>query len=282
MSVNLVGIAALALLLTVFPVDARAQAESANAKGDPVVAVVNGTEIHRSELIQAQQGLPPQYRSSPLEMIFPALVERLIDARLVTLEARKGNLQDDEDVRKRMAWLEDQVIQEAYLRRYVAGVATEGLLRQRYDEFLKLNPPREEVHARHILLETEADAKAVVEEIRGGADFVQLATEKSTGPSAGQGGDLGYFARGDMVAEFSEAAFSLEPGATTEEPVQTQFGWHVIKVEDRRLQDPPTFEETRESLMAEISQEAVGDLVEKLRVGAAIVRFNLDGSSKTE
>ena len=282
MSINPISVAVVAVSLGVMLGDAGAQTETAKGAEDPVVAIVNGAEIHRSDVILAQRQLPAEARSYPLELIYPRLLDRVIDSKLFTLEARKDNLQDDADVKTRMARIEDQVIQMVYLERYVARVVTDEALRQRFDEFLKLNPPQDQVRARHILVETEAEAEALIEAIEGGADFAQLAAEKSTGPSAEQGGELDYFARDDVVAGFAEAAFGLEPGEVTDQPVKTQFGWHVIKVEDRRRATPPTFEETRDRLTEEMSQEAYIDLVERLRLGARIERFNLDGAKPAE
>ncbi len=268
--------ASASLVLIVLPFQALGQAGNA---ADPVVAVVNGAEIHRSDVVDAQARLPAEYQSYSLEEVFPALLDRLIDAKLIAQAGRTANLPDDADVKKRLALLEDQVIGEAYLVRHLAEMTTDEALRQRYDEFLKLDPPRQEVSARHILLQTEAEARAVIERLEGGADFAEVAKEESSGPSAPQGGDIGYFTRDQMVPEFAEAAFALETGAITEEPVKTQFGWHVIKVQDKRLAAQPGFEEKRDELVAELSREVIGDLIERLRDAASIETFNPDGTT---
>ncbi|MFQ5958323.1 MAG: peptidylprolyl isomerase [Alphaproteobacteria bacterium] len=260
---------------------AGAQTTDQAAGNDPVVAVVNGKDIHFSEVAEVQRNLPDQYQMLPLEAIFPTLLERLIDLHLIVVEGRKTDLQNDEAVRRRMAQIEDRVIREVYIVRYVDKVVTEEVLLARYDAFKQQNPPQDEVRARHILVESEEEAKAVIGQIEGGADFAELAKEKSTGPSAAQGGDIGYFTRDAVVPEFSEAAFGLQPGEVTDVPVQTSFGWHVIKVEDRRLGAQPSFEEAREQLTAEASQEALSELMTSLRETAAIERFNMDGSPIT-
>ncbi len=249
---------------------------------DPVIARVDGDEILLSEVTAAQQGLPEQYRAIPLDTIFPALVDRLVEFKLVAAAGRRENLQDDAEVKARLTELEDRVIREVYMARYMEARVSDEALARRYEEFIGQQSKAEEIRARHILLETEEEAKAVVAELAGGADFADLAKAKSTGPSAGRGGDLGYFAYGAMVPEFSKAAFALEPGTYTDAPVKTAFGWHVIKVEDRRVAAPPTFEQSREQLMAAISQEAVGELIGDLRAAAAIESFNMDGSPRTE
>lgn len=263
---------ALAILLALPYLSAGAQTTEAAAEEDPVLATVNGDEIRRSEIVEAQQNLSEQYRSLPPAMIFPALLEHLIDFKLVVGEARKANLQEDEAVKRRLARLEDEVIRDVYLARYVGEAITEETLRQRYDEFVKTLSPQEEIKARHILVAAEDEALAVIARINGGDAFEDVAKEKSIGPSAERGGDLGYFTRDQMVAEFAEAAFNLQPGEMTEAPVKTSFGWHVILVDDRRPGSPPSFEDTRDQLATEMSQEVVAELIQNLRDRAQIER----------
>lgn len=263
---------ALAILLVLPYLSAGAQTTEAAAEEDPVLATVNGDEIRRSEIVEAQQNLSEQYRGLPPAMIFPALLEHLIDFKLVVGEGRKANLQEDEAVKRRLARLEDEVIRDVYLARYVGEAITEETLRQRYDEFAKTVSPQEEIKARHILVAAEEEALAVIARINGGEAFEDVAKEKSIGPSAERGGDLGYFTRDQMVAEFAEAAFNLQPGEMTEAPVKTGFGWHVILVDDRRPGSPPSFEDTRDQLATEMSQEVVAELIQNLRDRAQIER----------
>ena len=287
--------AVVAFLLAASPLAVLAQGTGAPAAGgkpasgqaqdqakDPVVATVNGTAIHRSDVEQAREQLPSQYQSFPFEVVFPALVERLIDGKLLVAEGRKDGLASDTEVKERLARLEDQVIQSVYLSRAVKARLTDDVLKKRYEEFLKANPSEPEVHARHILVKTEDEAKEVIKALKGGADFVELAKTKSTGPSAAQGGDLGYIKRGDVVPEFAEAAFALKPGQFSESPVKTQFGWHVIKVEEARNSQPPSFEEAKDQLAQEASRDMVTEIVNGLREHAKVVRFNADGSPKAE
>lgn len=251
---------------------------SARAQEDPIVAIVNGGEIRRSDLVEAQKELPEQLRDYPLEQIFSNLLNRLIDSTLVLQKARLENLADDQEVKARLARLEVRVIRSVFLERYIARTVTEAALKERYERSVSQAPQGKEVRASHILLESEAEALAVIKEIRGGASFHDVAKQRSVGPSAAQGGDIGYFGREDVVPEFAEAAFSLEPGEVTQAPVQTQFGWHVILVQDHRTKPPPSLKESREALSDELTQEAFAALVKELRVGAAIERFKLDGS----
>lgn len=263
---------ALAILLALPYLSAGAQTTEAAAEEDPVLATVNGDEIRRSEIVEAQQNLSEQYRGLPPAMIFPALLEHLIDFKLVVGEGRKANLQEDEAVKRRLARLEDEVIRDVYLARYVGEAITEEALRQRYDEFVKTMPPQEEIKARHIVVAAEEEALAVIARINGGDAFEDVAKEKSIGPSAQRGGDIGYFTRDQVVSEFAEAAFNLQPGEMTEAPVKTGFGWHVIIVDDRRAGSPPSFEDTRDQLATEMSQEVVAELIQNLRDRAQIER----------
>ncbi len=143
-------------------------------------------------------------------------------------------------------------------------------MQSRYQDHLKANPPATEQHARHILVASEEDARAVITELDGGADFVELAKERSTGPSGPRGGDLGYFTSDQMVPEFSAAAQTLEPGQYTKDPVQTQFGWHVIKLEDRRESAPPSFADMEPQLRQEMTRENVETVLSELREDADV------------
>ncbi len=240
---------------------------------DPVVAKVDGAEIRRSQALEVRRRLPAQMQQVPDDLIMPVLVNIVIDTKLVAAEARRQNLQDDPMVREQMVKLEDLILEQFLVSRTVEKKITEEALQERYETMVKTTGGKEEIHARHILLEKEEEANQVIAELQKGADFVELAKEKSTGPSAPQGGDLGYFAHGEMVPAFSEAAFALEVGAFTEKPVQTQFGWHVIKLEDKRSKQPPAFEEVSEQLRGELAREARAAYVEELREKATIERM---------
>src|SRR5271169_1151159 len=191
------------------PATPGAPALQAVPPGNPVVARVDGTELRLSDVEAAQQNLPPQAQKLPLAQIYPMLLDRLVDGMLITEAGRKEQLDRDPEVQDRLKRYEDRLIQEAYVTRALKQAGTEDQLRTRYQTFLKEKPPHEEVHASHILLATEAEAKSVIAELDKGADFAALAKKYSTDPAAESGGDLGYFGRDDMVAAFADAAFAL-------------------------------------------------------------------------
>lgn len=267
--------------ITLFCVAASFAAGAAVAQDDPVAAIVDGETIRRSEVEAAQQALPEQYRQVPLDMIWAPLLDRTIDQRLLAKAAERDKLGDDPDVKEQLDRAREQVLQSAMVERAIEKAATPERLQQVYN-MMRVQPgfAAEEVHALHILVPTEADARAVIAELEKGAEFKKLAAERSTDPSAKQNaGDLGWFSRGMMVEEFAEAAFVIPPGTYGKDPVQTQFGWHVILVEDKRLK-VPTFEEKEAEIRDQVARESVTQLLEQIRAGAAIQRFNADGTPK--
>jgi peptidyl-prolyl cis-trans isomerase C len=255
-----------------------ASAQTTPASDDPVVARVNGVELRRSDVLTAQKSLPAQMQQMPIEQIYTPLLDQLVTGALITAAGRKEKLADDPEVKKRTARAQDRAIQEVYVNGVVEKAATDDALHKRYEQFVKDHPAKEEVSARHILVEKEDQAKAVIAELNKGADFATLAKEKSTDPGKDSGGDLGYFSRTDMVPEFADAAFKLKKGEYTKEPVHSQFGWHVIKLEDRRNAAPPTFEESKDEMTSDIAREVIGDKIKELRGSAKIEMFALDGS----
>jgi peptidyl-prolyl cis-trans isomerase C len=253
-------------------------AAPALAADDPVVATVNGEKILRSELMAAHENLPPQYRQVPFEQIYVALLNTLIDTKLAAAQAIEEKIHESAEFKQQMAAFKDRLLGSTLIQKMVDAKVTAEAVAERYAMVVKDMGEQVEVHARHILMNTEDEAKAVIQELSKGADFAELAKKKSTGPSGPNGGDLGYFGKGQMVPEFEKAAFAMDKGDVSKRPVQTQFGWHVIKVEDKRTQEAPSKEEMepqiRQSLMKEIGEQ----VTKGLRDSAKIERFNLDGS----
>ncbi len=253
----------------------------AQTPADPVVAVVNGTQLHKSDIEAAFQSLPEQYRQMPLESIYDPLLDRVIDSQLLLTAADKAGLADSPEVKAQLAKARDNVVRDAYIKQAIEKGTTQEKLQAAF-EAMKSQPDFAftETHAAHILVADEAEAKAIIKQLQGGADFAKLASEKSTDPSAKtNGGDLGFFRKEAMVPEFAEAAFVIEPGKIGTEPVKSQFGWHVIKVIERR-QTEPTFAEKEPELREQLAQQIVTALLTDVRTGATIERFNLDGTPK--
>ncbi len=239
------------------------------AKEDPLLARVNGEEIRWTDVVESARGLPEPYRSQ-IEVIFPALLERLIDVRLIAWAGRQAGLAEDEAVRRQVAEFEDRLISETFIRREVAERITPAMVRTRYDAYAAALAAGAEVRARHILLDSEKDAKAVIAALDAGADFAELAHQRSLGPTAEQGGDLDYFTRRNMTPAFAAAAFELEAGEYSPTPVKTAFGRHVIMVEDRRVEEPAGFFEMRARLQEEMTREMMDEFLRGLRDRAEI------------
>jgi|HigsolmetaAR204D_1030405.scaffolds.fasta_scaffold04716_3 peptidyl-prolyl cis-trans isomerase C len=245
---------------------------------DRLVAEVNGEKIYQSEVLDTIQTLPPQVRQMPVQMLVPLVADQLVTGRLIARKAIDAGLQDSEEVQRRLADAERRIVQEVWLNQQIDEKMTEEAIQAAYQDFLAANPPAEEVRARHILVETEEEARDIIRQLEEGGDFAAIAAEKSKDPGASNGGDLGYFTKDRMVEPFAEAAFALEPGTTSEEPVQTQFGWHVIRVEDRRMQEQPTLEQIRGSLEQDVERQIVQDIVAELRSDAEITVYGPDGN----
>lgn len=237
-----------------------------------VVATVDGVEVTRDEVAAAIQQLPAEYQQMGVEILWEPMLKQVIDRKLVVAAARDEGLDESEDYKAQMTRLGDQVLQQLFFRQVMAEPVPEEELQAAYETWAAdytVSGSGDEIHARHILVGSEAEARAVIERLEDGEDFAAVAADASIGPSGPDGGDLGWFRRGDMVPEFSDAAFALEPGAISG-PVQSPFGWHVIKVEERRAVQVPAFEEVAPQLEAQIVEERIYDRIESLRAGAEI------------
>lgn len=237
---------------------------------DPVIAKVGGAEIHQSELDLALTGLDPQLAQLPDEQKRAAALSGLIDVKLLAADADKEGLQNDEGFKKRIAYLTDRELHNAYFKKHVVDAVTADEVKARYNAEIAKIPPQEEVKARHILVKTEDEAKAVIKDLDAGKNFADLAKEKSTDPNKSEGGDLGYFTKDRMVPEFSEAAFKLEKGKYTAVPVKTQFGFHVILLEDKRMQPPPPLDQVEPQVKQIVMRDKYIDLLTKAKTAAGV------------
>lgn len=242
---------------------------------NPVVARVNGHDIRWAEVVASARDLPPRYREQ-IESVFPALLDRLVDLRLLADAARAEGLRDDPVVRRRLESFEDRILSSVLLERHLAETVTTAELRARYDALVAARRGDREIRARHIVVDSEAAAEEVIDRLDQGEVFISLATELSTGASASRGGDLGYFLPSRMPPAFAEAALALEPGDYTRTPVETEFGWHVILLVDRRADDIPSFLDMQDKLREEVRKQAVDRLVAGLRREASVEMFPED------
>jgi len=244
---------------------------------DPVVARVNGTEIRSSDLAIAEEevgsNLPPMSADGKRDY----LVAYLSDMMLVAKAAEDKKIGEDAEFKRRLAYMRNKLLMETLLHAEAKSAVNDAGMRKIYDEATKQMAGEKEVHARHILVETEDEAKAVLAELRKGTDFASLARLKSKDPgAAAEGGDLGYFTKDQMVPEFAEAALKLEKGQLSE-PVKTQFGWHVIQVEDKRDRPIPSFDQVKDQIETYAVRKAQSDVIAKLRQGAKIERLDAKG-----
>ena len=253
-------------------------AREVSRQNDPIIASVNGKSIYRSDLEIARTRLPEQYRNLPVKELFQPLLNQLIRSTLLAMVAKTQNLDKTTTHKRAVAFAQVRLLEQALLEREIAKNVTKEAVRARYKNTIGKSSSKEEIRVRHILLKTQNDALKIVKELVAGANFARLATERSTGPSKTRGGDLNYFGRGQMVPQFEEAAFGLSIGEFTKKPVRTQFGWHIIKLEDKRISKPPSFEEIRAKIQRDMAGEVVSKFVTCIIKKANIQRFEMDGS----
>jgi peptidyl-prolyl cis-trans isomerase C len=284
-----IAFAAVAALLCLLPVASGCSKEASSSKpeslavdpNDTVIARINGVEIRQSELALAEEDTSQEMQQVPPDQRRDQLISYLADIILVTQVADQKNLADNPDFKRRQAFLRRKLLMGYALQEEVKAAVTDEARHKVYDDAVKSLGGQEEVHARHILVETEDEAKAVVDQLKAGADFAVLAKEKSKDPGAADGGDLGYFGKDQMVKEFADVAFQMYPGQTSN-PVKTQFGWHVIKLEDRRQKQPPEFDSVKEQLDTFLARKAQTEFVSKLRATAKIERLDKPAAEQSK
>lgn len=260
-------LAAVAALLTLAM---PAQAE------EGVAAIVNGDKIYTKDVNKAIETMG--VKSGDAEKLYPMVLEQIVNEKLIEEAVAKAKVTDSEDYKKRLDVLKVQLAKQMYLENALKDKISDKAVKAEYEKFKKENSGKTEIHARHILVPTEEEAKQVIKDLDGGAKFEELAAKRSSGPAATNGGDLGYFAKEDMVPEFSKAAFALKKGEYTKTPVKTGFGWHVIKVEDKRERAVPEQAQLEMPIRNKLGQEALVSLAEKLRADAKVEKFDLKGN----
>src|SRR5499427_6049432 len=262
---RLAGAAALAALLIV-PI-ARAEDR------DTVVARANGVDIRQSDLNLAEEDIGSAMPQMGPDQKRDYLITYLADVIILAQAADQHQLANRGDVKQRIEFERHKALMEALLQDAGKAAMTDDAMHKVYNEAIKQTPNEQEVHARHILVATEGEAKDIEAQLKRGADFAKLAKEKSKDPGAAEGGDLGYFTKDQMVPEFADVAFKMYPGQLSN-PVKTQFGWHIIKVEDKRTKQPPEFDKVKDQIEAYLARKAQTEFITKLRQSAKVERLD--------
>ena len=249
---------------------------------NPVLAKVNGAEIRQSDVALAEEELGPSLAQMDPATKKENVLAFLIDMKIVAKAAEDKKVENNEDFKKRLAFTRNRLLMDSLLATEGKAATTDEAMKKVYEDASKQITAEQEVHARHILVETEDDAKAVAADLKKGGDFAELAKKKSKDPGAADGGDLGFFTKDQMVPEFSTVAFTLEPGKISD-PVKSQFGWHIIKVEEKRNRQAPAFEQVKPQIETYVTRKAQAEYVAKLREAAKIERMDKpDDAAKTD
>lgn len=273
----LVVLLAASALTPAFAQDAAPAADAAVAADaaapvspDAVVATVGGEPITEAELGFAAEDLAQELQQMPPEQRKAFLVRVLIDMKVMAKAGADAGMADTPLFAQRLTYLKERALRRAYFADAIATSVTEEAVRAAYDKFVADFVPQPEIRASHILVATEEEAKAIKAQLDSGADFATLAKEKSIDPGAANGGDLGFFGQGQMVAPFEAAAFALTDVGQVSDPVQSQFGWHVIRLEEKRESSPPAFEQVAAQLQQQLLMTTFDSTVAKLMEGVAI------------
>jgi peptidyl-prolyl cis-trans isomerase C len=246
-------------------------AAPAAATPETVVATVGNETITEADLNFAAEDLAQDLAQMPAQERRAFLLRVLIDMKVMAGAAKTAGMDQTPLFAQRLNYLKERALRRAYFADAIAAQVTEEAVRKEYDAFVAQFKPQEEIHARHILVETKEEADAIEAELKAGGDFAAIAQEKSIDPGSGaNGGDLGFFGKGMMVPEFETAAFALANPGDVSEPVQSQFGWHIIKLEEKRQSQPPTFEQIAPQAQQQVLMRAFNQKVEELMSGVTI------------
>ncbi len=254
----------------------EASKEAVIDNADYVVATVYGKDILFSE-VNAVYESNPQLKAMPLDAIFDRLLEDIVLTEVIASEAEKENIEQDKEFQKEFEIIKKRLVAMFYLKKQIYDEITEVKLREQYRKYLKQNPPQDELKARHILVEDEQQAKDIIEKLQKGADFATIANEVSQDIGAADGGDLGWFTKDTMVAEFANAADGLKKGKFSQTPVKTQFGWHIIKLEDKRKAKQPEFEEIEDVVKTQYIEAETEKFMKSIQRKADIKKYGIEG-----
>jgi peptidyl-prolyl cis-trans isomerase C len=268
------AMAVVAMAMMAVPTLAHAKADDST-----LAATVNGDKITKGQVENVMKS--NNVKDEDAAKAYPVIVDEIINEKLIDAAAAKADVQKTPEFQQRLEASKAQLVKQMYLESYLKNKVDDKAVKAEYEKFKKDNKGKEEVHARHILLKTEDEAKQVIKDLNDGAKFEDLAKERSTDPSAKNGGDIGYFAKDELIPAFSDAAFKLKPGTYTKEPVKSQFGYHVIYVIDKRERVVPDLKTVEAAIRNKLGQDAVKQLLTNLTAKADIKRFDIDGKPVT-
>ncbi len=255
----------------------NADAPPVAGENNPVVARLKGGEVTRLEVFNFIQTLPPQTRQLPLEQLYPMALEQVINSKIIAEKTKGVNLDSDAEYKKQLAEAKKQITRTVYIENLVNKKVTDDRLKDAYEKYVKAFPDVQDVKARHILVKDEAKAKDLIKQLGEGKDFAELAKANSTDGTAASGGELGYFAKTEVVPAFGDAAFALNVGEYSKKPVKTDFGYHVIKLEEKRKRPPATYDEIKPFLETQLRRQILDETVQAWRDDAQIERFDING-----
>lgn len=265
------------------PAEGEAQASQKEAAefvvkpGNPVVAKIDGQDVTRLDVFNFIQTLPPNTRQLPVQQLFPLATEQVLNARLINEKTESVKLDNDPEVKKQLEEAKKQIVRSVFIQKQIDEKLTEDRVKAAYAQYRANFPDVDEAKARHILVKDEKLANDLIKQLNDGASFEELAKANSTDSTGANGGELGYFAKTDVVPEFSEAAFSMKPGEYSKKPVKSEFGYHVIKLEELRKRPPAELAEAKPFIEAQLRQQILNEIVEGWREKAKIERFDING-----
>ncbi|MGH1377675.1 MAG: peptidylprolyl isomerase [Alphaproteobacteria bacterium] len=252
--------------------------EGIDENGNPVLAEIYGEQIKRLDVVALINTMPPQMQQIPSDQLFQLALEQIINNKIIDDNAKSSGLEKDPEVVEQLEKVKTQIIRNKYLEDVIKSKLTDQRLLEQYDSYLANFPEVEEVKVAHILVESEKLAKSLIAKLNKGGSFADLAKENSTDGSADDGGNLGYFAKTDVVPEFAEAAFALKPGTYSKNPVKTDFGFHIIKVDEKRVRPPASLEEAKPYMKQELQRSILDETLKSLRQEVEIKRFDMNGN----
>lgn len=269
-------------ILASSPAEEVASSEEAGSEEsgepNPVLAKVDGYEIKRQDVLVMMNSVPPQLRQMPPEQLFAAVLDQMINNHVIDKKAKKSGLEKDKDVVEQLEKVKEQIVRSKFLENAIADNLDEERIQAEYDQYVEAYKPVDEVRAAHILVKEEKVAKDIIKKLNKGETFADLAKENSLDGTGQNGGDLGFFAKAEVVPEFAEAAFSLEPGKYTKKPVKSSFGYHVIRVDEKRERAADSFDQMKPLIEQNLRRVVLEEVLADWMSGVEVERFDINGN----